>query len=220
MYGAVWCKPCSRVCARPGPCLTPTAFRACLTTTWPGDCCRPAPSDWIMGPCCCWPFALRCRSAPCTAGQALATARPPTPVAMRSAGWLQVGAYGPRLRLPSEMHGRTWGRLGPRPFAVLGRVGCRALYGALNAIAQTTCARLVLQLHCGPIWLLIAGISAASPLSLQGPWPDPGPRPDHPSLAASVSWWDIDPRTRTAPTRNRGPLRTGSNPTLRGPAFH
>ncbi|MCT0202414.1 NuoM family protein [Synechococcus sp. CS-603] len=124
----------------------------------------PGSQRWIMG-LLLLAFGLKMPVLPLHGWQPLAYSQASTPVAMQLSGVVsKLGAYG-LLRFAVGMMGDTWAAWAPA-IAVLGMVS--ALYGALNAIAQTDMRRLVAYSSLGHMGLLMLAISAASPLSLQG----------------------------------------------------
>ncbi len=110
-------------------------------------------------------FGLKMPIFPLHGWQPLTYSQASTPVAMQLAGVVsKLGAYG-LLRFGIGMLGDTWAEWSPW-IAVVGMVS--ALYGALNAIAQTDMRRLVAFSALGHMGLLVLALAAATPLSLQG----------------------------------------------------
>jgi len=154
-------------------------------------------------------FGLRCRFLPLHGGSRWL--QPGLqPVAMQSAGWVSKLGLWPACVLPIGMMGEPgppWGPGHRRGWAWCRR--CRRP----QCHCQTDIAPPGGYSSLGPYGPALCGISAASPLSLQGAcqtWP----RPDH--LAAVLSGEALI-ETRTGTTEIAG-FRTCS--TLPGAAFH
>ncbi len=110
-------------------------------------------------------FGLKLPAVPLHGWQPLAYSEASSPVAMLLAGAVsKLGAYG-LLRFAIGFMGDTWSEWAP-VIAVAGTIG--AIYGALNAIAQTEMRRLVAYSSLGHMGLLVLALAAATPLSLQG----------------------------------------------------
>jgi NAD(P)H-quinone oxidoreductase subunit 4 len=110
-------------------------------------------------------FGLKLPAVPLHGWQPLAYSESSSPVAMLLAGAVsKLGAYG-LLRFCVGFMGDTWAGWAPL-IALAGTAG--AVYGALNAIAQTDMRRLVAYSSLGHMGLLILALAAATPLSLQG----------------------------------------------------
>ncbi|QPN56445.1 NADH-quinone oxidoreductase subunit M [Synechococcus sp. CBW1107] len=110
-------------------------------------------------------FGLKLPVVPLHGWQPLAYSESSSPVAMLLAGAVsKLGAYG-LLRFGVGFMGDTWEAWAPL-IAVAGTAS--AVYGALNAIAQTDMRRLVAYSSLGHMGLLLLAMAAATPLSLQG----------------------------------------------------
>jgi NAD(P)H-quinone oxidoreductase subunit 4 len=119
---------------------------------------------WILG-LLLLAFGLKMPIFPLHGWQPLTYSQASSPVAMQLAGVAsKLGAYG-LLRFGVGMLGDTWAAWSPA-IAVVGTAS--ALYGALNAVAQTDMRRLVAFSTLGHMGLLLLAIAAATPLSLQG----------------------------------------------------
>ncbi|MGB5239594.1 MAG: NADH-quinone oxidoreductase subunit M [Prochlorococcaceae cyanobacterium] len=119
---------------------------------------------WILG-LLILAFGLKLPAVPLHGWQPLAYSESSSPVAMLLAGAVsKLGAYG-LLRFGVGFMGDTWEAWSPL-IAVAGTAG--AVYGALNAIAQTDMRRLVAYSSLGHMGLLLLAMAAATPLSLQG----------------------------------------------------
>jgi NAD(P)H-quinone oxidoreductase subunit 4 len=124
-------------------------------------------------------FGLKMPIFPLHGWQPLTYSQASTPVAMQLAGVAsKLGAYG-LLRFGIGMLGDTWAEWSP-VIAVVGMVS--ALYGALNAIAQTDMRRLVAFSALGHMGLLVLALMAAAGVPgqagflaemvvFQGSWP-------------------------------------------------
>ena len=124
-------------------------------------------------------FGLKMPIFPLHGWQPLTYSQASTPVAMQLAGVVsKLGAYG-LLRFGIGMLGDTWAEWSP-VIAVVGMVS--ALYGALNAIAQTDMRRLVAFSALGHMGLLVLALMAAAGVPgqagflaemvvFQGSWP-------------------------------------------------
>lgn len=124
-------------------------------------------------------FGLKMPIFPLHGWQPLTYSQASTPVAMQLAGVVsKLGAYG-LLRFGIGMLGDTWAEWSPW-IAVVGMVS--ALYGALNAIAQTDMRRLVAFSALGHMGLLLLALMAAAGVPgqagflaemvvFQGSWP-------------------------------------------------
>lgn len=119
---------------------------------------------WILG-LLVLAFGLKLPAVPLHGWQPLAYSESSSPVAMLLAGAVsKLGAYG-LLRFGVGFMGETWEAWAPL-IALAGTAG--AVYGALNAIAQTDMRRLVAYSSLGHMGLLVLALAAATPLSLQG----------------------------------------------------
>jgi NAD(P)H-quinone oxidoreductase subunit 4 len=110
-------------------------------------------------------FGLKLPVVPLHGWQPLTYGQAPTPVVMLLAGAVsKLGAYG-LLRFGVGFLTDTWAAWSPW-IAVAGAAS--AVYGALNAIAQKDIRLLMAYSSLGHMGLLVLGLSAATPLSLQG----------------------------------------------------
>jgi NAD(P)H-quinone oxidoreductase subunit 4 len=110
-------------------------------------------------------FGLKLPVVPLHGWQPLTYSQAPTPVVMLVSGAVsKLGAYG-LLRFGVGFLPDTWVAWSPW-IAAIGAIS--AVYGALNAIAQTDMRRLVAYSSLGHMGLLVLAIAAATPLSLQG----------------------------------------------------
>ena len=110
-------------------------------------------------------FGLKLPVVPLHGWQPLTYSQAPTPVVMLLAGSIsKLGAYG-LLRFGVAMLPEAWAAWSPW-IAALGAFS--AVYGALNAIAQTDLRRLMAYSSLGHMGLLLLALAAATPLSLQG----------------------------------------------------
>lgn len=114
---------------------------------------------WILG-LLILAFGLKLPAVPLHGWQPLAYSESSSPVAMLLAGAVsKLGAYG-LLRFGVGFMGDTWEAWSPL-IAVAGTAG--AVYGALNAIAQTDMRRLVAYSSLGHMGLLLLAMAAATP---------------------------------------------------------
>ena len=110
-------------------------------------------------------FGLKLPVFPLHGWQPFTYGQAPTPVVMLLAGSVsKLGAYG-LLRFGVGFLPDTWAAWSPW-IAAAGAIS--AVYGALNAIAQSDIRRLMAYSSLGHMGLLVLGLSAATPLSLQG----------------------------------------------------
>ncbi|MEB3263445.1 MAG: NADH-quinone oxidoreductase subunit M [Synechococcus sp.] len=124
----------------------------------------PAASAWILA-LLLLAFGLKLPVFPVHGWQPLTYAEAPTPVVMLLGGVVsKLGAYG-LLRFGVGFLPDTWALWSPW-IAAAGAVS--AVYGALNAIAQTDIRRLMAYSSLGHMGLLVLALAAATPLSLQG----------------------------------------------------
>ena len=108
---------------------------------------------------------LKLPIAPLHGWQPFSYAESPIPVVMLLSGVVsKLGAYG-LLRFGVGFLGDTWVAWSPW-IAAAGALS--AIYGALNAIGQTDIRRLMAYSSLGHMGLLVLGLAAATPLSLQG----------------------------------------------------
>ena len=124
----------------------------------------PAAQRWILA-LLLLAFGLKLPVVPLHGWQPLTYSQAPTPVVMLVSGAVsKLGAYG-LLRFGVGFLPDTWVAWSPW-IAAIGAIS--AVYGALNAIAQTDMRRLVAYSSLGHMGLLVLAIAAATPLSLQG----------------------------------------------------
>jgi len=124
----------------------------------------PAGQRWILA-LLLLAFGLKLPIVPLHGWQPLTYSQAPTPVVMLLAGTIsKLGAYG-LLRFGVAMLPEAWAAWSPW-IAALGAFS--AVYGALNAIAQTDLRRLMAYSSLGHMGLLLLALAAATPLSLQG----------------------------------------------------
>ncbi|MBM5822471.1 MAG: NADH-quinone oxidoreductase subunit M [Cyanobacteria bacterium K_Offshore_surface_m2_011] len=110
-------------------------------------------------------FGLKLPVFPLHGWQPLTYAEAPIPVVMMLGGVVsKLGAYG-LLRFGVGFLPDAWTAWSPW-IAAAGAIS--AVYGALNAIAQSDIRRLMAYSSLGHMGLLVLGLSAATPLSLQG----------------------------------------------------
>jgi NAD(P)H-quinone oxidoreductase subunit 4 len=110
-------------------------------------------------------FGLKLPVVPLHGWQPFTYSQAPTPVVMLLAGAVsKLGAYG-LLRFGVGFLPDVWAVWSPW-IAAAGAIS--AVYGALNAIAQSDIRRLMAFSSLGHMGLLVLGLSAATPLSLQG----------------------------------------------------
>jgi len=110
-------------------------------------------------------FGLKLPIVPLHGWQPLTYSQAPTPVVMLLGGAVsKLGAYG-LLRFGVGFLPETWAAWSPW-IAAAGAVS--AVYGALNAIAQSDMRRLMAFSSLGHMGLLVLALAAATPLSLQG----------------------------------------------------
>lgn len=110
-------------------------------------------------------FGLKLPIVPLHGWQPLTYSQAPTPVVMLLAGTIsKLGAYG-LLRFGVALLPEAWAAWSPW-IAAVGAFS--AVYGALNAIAQTDLRRLMAYSSLGHMGLLLLALAAATPLSLQG----------------------------------------------------
>ena len=124
----------------------------------------PAQSRWILA-LLLLGFGLKLPIAPLHGWQPLTYAEAPIPVVMVLSGVVsKLGAYG-LLRFGVGMLGDSWLAWSPW-IAAAGALS--AIYGALNAIAQTDIRRLMAYSSLGHMGLLVLALAAATPMGLQG----------------------------------------------------
>ncbi|MFM7676929.1 MAG: NADH-quinone oxidoreductase subunit M [Synechococcus sp.] len=124
----------------------------------------PTAAAWILA-LLLLAFGLKLPVFPVHGWQPLTYAEAPTPVVMLLGGVVsKLGAYG-LLRFGVGFLPDTWALWSPW-IAAAGAVS--AVYGALNAIAQTDIRRLMAYSSLGHMGLLVLALAAATPLSLQG----------------------------------------------------
>ena len=110
-------------------------------------------------------FGLKLPIVPLHGWQPLTYGQAPTPVVMLLGGAVsKLGAYG-LLRFGVGFLPDTWAAWSPW-IAAAGALS--AVYGALNAIAQSDIRRLMAYSSLGHMGLLVLALAAATPLSLQG----------------------------------------------------
>ena len=110
-------------------------------------------------------FGLKLPIVPLHGWQPLTYAQAPIPAVMLLGGAVsKLGAYG-LLRFGVGFLPETWAAWSPW-IAAAGAVS--AVYGALNAIAQSDIRRLMAYSSLGHMGLLVLAVAAATPLSLQG----------------------------------------------------
>jgi len=124
----------------------------------------PAARRWILA-LLLLAFGLKLPVVPLHGWQPFTYSQAPTPVVMLLAGAVsKLGAYG-LLRFGVGFLPDIWAAWSPW-IAAAGAIS--AVYGALNAIAQSDIRRLMAFSSLGHMGLLVLGLSAATPLSLQG----------------------------------------------------
>jgi len=124
----------------------------------------PASQRWILA-LLLLAFGLKLPIVPLHGWQPLTYSQAPTPVVMLLAGTIsKLGAYG-LLRFGVALLPEAWAAWSPW-IAAVGAFS--AIYGALNAIAQTDLRRLMAYSSLGHMGLLLLALAAATPLSLQG----------------------------------------------------
>lgn len=110
-------------------------------------------------------FGLKLPVVPLHGWQPLTYSQAPTPVVMVLGGVVsKLGAYG-LLRFGVGFLPEAWASWSPW-IAAAGAVS--AVYGALNAIAQSDMRRLMAFSSLGHMGLLVLALAAATPMSLQG----------------------------------------------------
>ena len=110
-------------------------------------------------------FGLKLPIVPLHGWQPFTYAQAPTPVVMLLGGVVsKLGAYG-LLRFAVGFLPDAWAAWSPW-IAIAGAVS--AVYGALNAIAQSDIRRLMAYSSLGHMGLLVLALAAATPMSLQG----------------------------------------------------
>lgn len=110
-------------------------------------------------------FGLKLPVVPLHGWQPLTYSQAPTPVVMLLGGAVsKLGAYG-LLRFGVGFLPDTWAAWSPW-IAAAGALS--AVYGALNAIAQSDMRRLMAFSSLGHMGLVVLALAAATPLSLQG----------------------------------------------------
>ena len=110
-------------------------------------------------------FGLKLPIVPLHGWQPFTYAQAPTPVVMLLGGAVsKLGAYG-LLRFAVGFLPDAWAAWSPW-IAIAGAVS--AVYGALNAIAQSDIRRLMAYSSLGHMGLLVLALAAATPMSLQG----------------------------------------------------
>ncbi|MFN5194943.1 MAG: NADH-quinone oxidoreductase subunit M [Cyanobacteriota bacterium] len=110
-------------------------------------------------------FGIKLPIVPLHGWQPLTYGEAPTPVVMLLAGAVsKLGAYG-LLRFGVGFLPDAWASWSPW-IAAAGAIS--AVYGALNAIAQSDIRRLMAYSSLGHMGLLVLALAAATPLSLQG----------------------------------------------------
>jgi NAD(P)H-quinone oxidoreductase subunit 4 len=118
-------------------------------------------------------FGLKLPVVPLHGWQPFTYGEAPTPVVMMLGGVVsKLGAYG-LLRFGVGFLPDTWLAWSPW-IAAAGAIS--AVYGALNAVAQSDIRRLMAYSSLGHMGLLVLALAAATPLSLQGgggPWAGP-----------------------------------------------
>lgn len=124
----------------------------------------PVAQAWILG-LLLVAFGLKLPIVPLHGWQPLTYSQAPIPAVMILSGAVsKLGAYG-LLRFGVGLLPETWVAWSPW-IAAAGAV-C-AVYGALNAIAQSDIRRLMAYSSLGHMGLLVLSLAAATPLSLQG----------------------------------------------------
>ncbi|MEB3334222.1 MAG: NADH-quinone oxidoreductase subunit M [Cyanobacteriota bacterium] len=124
----------------------------------------PATQAWLLG-LFVLAFGLKLPIVPLHGWQPLTYSQAPIPAVMLLGGAVsKLGAYG-LLRFGVGFLPDAWAEWSPW-IAATGAV-C-AVYGALNAIAQTDIRRLMAYSSLGHMGLLVLALAAATPLSLQG----------------------------------------------------
>jgi NAD(P)H-quinone oxidoreductase subunit 4 len=110
-------------------------------------------------------FGLKLPVVPLHGWQPFTYGQAPTPVVMLLAGAVsKLGVYG-LLRFGVGFLGDFWG---PWSAWIAAAGAVSAVYGALNAIAQTDIRRLMAYSSLGHMGLLVLALAAATPMSLQG----------------------------------------------------
>jgi NAD(P)H-quinone oxidoreductase subunit 4 len=110
-------------------------------------------------------FGLKLPVVPLHGWQPFTYSQAPTPVVMMLGGTVsKLGAYG-LLRFGVGFLPEAWAAWSPW-IAAAGAIS--AVYGALNAIAQSDIRRLMAFSSLGHMGLLVLGLAAATPLSIQG----------------------------------------------------
>jgi NAD(P)H-quinone oxidoreductase subunit 4 len=124
----------------------------------------PAAQRWILA-LLLLAFGLKLPVVPLHGWQPFTYGQAPTPVVMLLAGSVsKLGAYG-LLRFGVGFLPEVWAAWSPW-IAAAGAVS--AVYGALNALAQSDIRRLMAFSSLGHMGLLVLALAAATPLSLQG----------------------------------------------------
>ena len=124
----------------------------------------PGAEAWILG-LLLLAFGLKLPIVPLHGWQPLTYGQAPTPVVMLLGGAVsKLGAYG-LLRFGVGFLPDTWAAWSPW-IAAAGAVS--AVYGALNAIAQSDMRRLMAYSSLGHMGLLVLALAAATPMALQG----------------------------------------------------
>ncbi|MCP9927465.1 NADH-quinone oxidoreductase subunit M [Cyanobium sp. CH-040] len=124
----------------------------------------PAAQRWILA-LLLLAFGLKLPVVPLHGWQPFTYGQAPTPVVMLLAGVVaKLGAYG-LLRFGVGFLPDAWAAWSPW-LAAAGAVS--AVYGALNALAQSDIRRLMAFSSLGHMGLLVLALAAATPLSLQG----------------------------------------------------
>ena len=123
----------------------------------------PSAQAWILG--LLLAFGLKLPVVPLHGWQPFTYSQAPIPAVMVLGGAVsKLGAYG-LLRFGVGFLPDTWAAWSPW-IAAAGAVS--AVYGALNAIAQSDIRRLMAYSSLGHMGLLVLALAAATPLSLQG----------------------------------------------------
>jgi NAD(P)H-quinone oxidoreductase subunit 4 len=124
----------------------------------------PSAQAWILG-LLLLAFGLKLPVVPLHGWQPFTYSQAPIPAVMLLGGVVsKLGAYG-LLRFGVGFLPDTWAAWSPW-IAAAGAVS--AVYGALNAIAQSDIRRLMAYSSLGHMGLLVLALAAATPLSLQG----------------------------------------------------
>lgn len=124
----------------------------------------PAAQRWILA-LLLLAFGLKLPVVPLHGWQPFTYGQAPTPVVMLLAGSVsKLGAYG-LLRFGVGFLPDVWAAWSPW-LAAAGAI--TAVYGALNALAQSDIRRLMAFSSLGHMGLLVLALAAATPLSLQG----------------------------------------------------